>query len=101
MKFRSFKISPSHRRAKRFKAVFVAQDGSTRVVHFGQEGGSTFIDHCDHGKRRGYIARHGATQDWSRPDTAGSLSRFILWEHTSLSKAIEAYRKRYASFFIR
>ena len=101
MKFRSFKISPSDRRTKRFKAVFVAQDGSTRVVHFGQEGGSTFIDHGDHDKRRGYIARHGATQDWSRPDTAGSLSRFLLWEHTSPHEAIEAYAKRYSRFFVR
>ena len=31
-------------------------------------------------KRRAYIARHSATEDWTDPHRAGTLARYLLWE---------------------
>ena len=84
-------IKPSTRQGKRYMAVF--HDGTT--IHFGQEGGSTFIDHKDEAKRKAYIARHRVNEDWSNPKTAGSLSRYILWEKPTLSQAVSAFKSKF------
>lgn len=70
-------ITQSTRKGKRFLATF--KDGTK--VHFGQAGGSTYIDHGDEKKREAYIARHGGggRENWKSPYTAGALSRWILW----------------------
>jgi len=84
-------IKPSTRQGKRYMAVF--HDGTT--IHFGQEGGSTFIDHKDEAKRKAYIARHRVREDWNNPKTAGSLSRYILWEKPTLSQAVSAFKSKF------
>lgn len=84
-------IKPSTRQGKRYMAVF--HDGTT--IHFGQAGGSTYIDHKDKAKRAAYIARHRVNEDWSNPKTPGALSRYILWEKETLSQAISAFKSRY------
>jgi hypothetical protein len=85
-------IVRSTRKGKRYKATF--DDGTT--THFGQAGGSTFIDHQDDDKRRAYIARHSKNdEDWSDHTTAGALARFILWERASLREAVKAFKKRF------
>ena len=76
---------------KRYTAVFA--DGTR--THFGQAGGSTYIDHRDKGKRAAYVARHRG-EDWSDPKTAGALSRHLLWGESSLAANVRAYRKRFS-----
>jgi hypothetical protein len=70
-------ITKSTRKGKRFLATF--KDGTK--IHFGQDGGSTYIDHGDEKKREAYIARHGGggRENWKSPYNAGALSRWILW----------------------
>jgi hypothetical protein len=34
-------------------------------------------------------------EDWTRPDTPGSLARWILWESPDLAAAVAAYRARF------
>lgn len=46
MKFES--LTPSTRQTKRFKIVF---SDPKKVIHFGQRGGNTYIDHRDDQKR--------------------------------------------------
>ena len=89
-KLMQIKVSP--RKTKRFMAIF---DNST--VHFGLQGGSTYIDHNDPKKRDGYIARHRVRENFEDPYTPGSLSRWILLgPHKSLSKNIEFFKKRFS-----
>jgi hypothetical protein len=86
-------IVRSERKGKRYKAIF--DDGTT--THFGQDGGSTFIDHQDEDKRKAYIARHSKNnEDWSDPTTPGALARFILWERPSLREAVKTFKKRFS-----
>ena len=85
-------IKPSTRKGKRYMAVF--HDGTT--IHFGQEGGSTFIDHKDEAKRKAYIARHRVNEDFNNPKTAGSLAYHLLWgTTTSLSKNIAIFKRKF------
>ena len=78
---------------KRYTATF--KDG--KIVHFGQRGGSTYIDHSDKDKRAAYIARHSKNgENWSNPKTAGALSRFLLWgDSTSLRTNIASFKRRF------
>lgn len=77
---RLLQLTQSPQRGKRLRAWFEMPDGRTKAVDFGAAGGKTFIDHGDTDKRRNYLARHGAsTEDWTKPDTPGALSRWLLW----------------------
>ena len=78
---------------KRYTATF--KDG--KIVHFGQRGGSTYIDHSDKDKRAAYIARHSKNgENWRNPKTAGALSRFLLWgDSTSLRTNIASFKRRF------
>lgn len=92
--YQTVKITKSNREDKRFRAVF--SGNGSKTVHFGSKNGKTFIDHQDRTKRRNYIKRHGAlAEDWSVPDTAGSLSRWILWEKPDLNSAIENFANKF------
>ncbi len=78
---------------KRYTATF--KDG--KIVHFGQRGGSTYIDHKDKEKRAAYIARHSKNgENWNNPKTAGALSRYLLWgDSTSLRTNIASFKRRF------
>ena len=73
MKFES--LTPSIRQTKRFKIVF---SEPKKIIHFGQRGGNTYIDHQDDLKRENYLKRHMVNEDWSEVNP-GSLSAFLLW----------------------
>jgi len=90
-------VSPSTRRQKKYMATF--SDGTR--THFGARGYGDFISysHIDpttaQRKRSSYIARHGATESWTDPKAASTLSRYVLWEYPTLTGAIRAYKKRF------
>jgi hypothetical protein len=83
----------STRKGKRFVAVF--KNGEK--IHFGQQGGNTYIDHGDIKKRDAYLARHGAgRENWKTPYSAGSLSRWILWgPHKQLGANIAFFKNMF------
>ena len=88
------------------KAKYIAtfeENGRTKTTKFGAKGYKDFTIYSKtEGKaeadmrRKAYIARHSATEDFTNPTTAGALSRYILWEKPTVSSAITAYRKRFS-----
>jgi hypothetical protein len=85
-------VSNSNRKDKRFVATF--KDGTR--VHFGQAGGSTYIDHGDKAKRDAYLARHGVNEDWTDPKKASTLSRYITWgNYTSIDGNIASFKRKF------
>ena len=87
-------IEPSTRKGKRFQATFA----NGNVVHFGQAGGSTYIDEGDKAKRDAYLKRHGAnkSENWSDPFTPAALSRWLLWgDSTDLETNHQAFMKKF------
>lgn len=89
-------IKRSHKKEKKWDAVFEKPDGKTLVVPFGARGMSDFTKHKDVTRRNRYIQRHGhMNEDWTDPTTPGALSRYILWSKPSLKDSIRAYKKRF------
>lgn len=92
----SVEIKPSTAKNKRLKAIFYDKDGKKiKTTNFGQKGGQTFVDHKNKDIKSKWIARHRVREDWNAPMTAGALSRFILWNKTSMKASIADYKRRF------
>lgn len=85
----------STRRDKKFDAIFTYIDGSTKKVSFGQRGASDFTKHKDPIVKDRYLKRHQPNENWDKPDTAGALSRWILWNKPTLLSSIRDFKKRF------
>ena len=83
---------------KPIKKYMVLNPNTHKYVYFGQMGYEDFTKHNDTKSKERYIARHSRYEIWTKSgvDTAGWLSRFILWEKPTLKGAIEHVNKRYS-----
>lgn len=87
-------IVPSHKPAKKFDAIFSAQNYKPLIIPFGQKTASDFTIHHDEIRRSKYLNRHQKREDWTTPFTAGSLSARILWgQFPDLNKNIKQFKK--------
>jgi len=80
---------------KKMMAVFRMENGRTKTTHFGAAGMSDFTIHKDEERKKRYILRHKANEDFNDPTTAGALSRWVLWNLPSLRASIADYKKRF------
>jgi hypothetical protein len=104
MKTRKLKlkeIKESHKSAKKYDAVFI-RDDKEKTVSFGASGYNDFILFNEkegakvanmHKER--YLNRHRKNEHWDKPDTPGSLSRWILWNKKTLKASVRDYKKRF------
>ena len=98
------KISKSTQPKKKYMAVFnFLKNGkpSKKTVHFGEAGAKDYtIYYKDDGKKIAdirktlYYARH-SKEDWTKPMTAGTLSKYILWFKPTVAEGIQAYIKKF------
>ncbi len=88
------KIVKSEKPDKKLKAVFNV-DGKEVTTHFGQKGFSDYTLHKDVLRKNLYIKRHRANEDWSKPTSAGALSRYVLWNLPDLDDSIKDYKRRF------
>jgi len=90
------KISPSTKADKKYMAVFKRDNNRTKTTHFGSAGMSDYTIHKDKDRRKRYLDRHRKNENWNNYESAGSLSRYILWgDNTSLKKNIKSYKSRF------
>lgn len=85
-------------RDKKFKAVFRDAEGKKKTIHFGAKGMSDFTIHKDPKRKARYLARHNpkvTKERWDIPDTAGALSRWILWNKTSYNESLKDFKRRF------
>ncbi len=89
-------IKSSTKAGKKMMATFSnSKGGRTRTIHFGSAGMDDYTKTRDKAQRSRYISRHRRNENWSVPDTAGSLSRWILWNKETRSASISAFKKRF------
>jgi ribosomal protein L15 len=92
-------IKPANNGKNKYTAIF-EKEGKNIIRHFGAFGMKDYTLYSKQSKeiaderRRLYLERH-KKEDWTDPLKAGTLSRFLLWEYPSLTKAISAYKKRF------
>ena len=96
MKLRLKTIRKSHKKEKKWDAVFIKPNGSEKVVPFGQKGYSDYTKHKDKTRKQRYISRHrGMGENWRKPDTPGALSYWVLWNKPSFRASVSDFKKRF------
>ena len=88
-------IKKSTRKEKKLMAIFTQSNGRKKTIHFGAAGMSDYTKHKDSERKKRYIARHRKNENWNKPMTAGALSRWILWNKTSLRGSITDFKNRF------
>ena len=98
----SVEISRSSNPEKKLMAVFEDSEGKkTKTTHFGQRGASDYTKHDDKERMELYLERHGGgfetstKENWKDPTTAGSLSRWVLWNKPGLKSSFSDYKRRF------
>ena len=96
----------SPRKNKKYRMLFYVLDDNKKLkkikhTDFGgvKADGTPYSDFTIHNKdtkrRDRYLMRHMRNEDWSKFLTAGSLSRWILWNKPDLQKSLEDYAKKF------
>ena len=88
-------IKKSTKPKKKLMAIFTRENGRKKTLHFGSAGMSDFTKHKDIERKKRYEARHKKREDWNNPLTAGALSKWILWNKTSLRESIKDFKRRF------
>jgi len=94
-KYEKVVIKKSSKPEKKYQAILSSKDGKTKTIHFGQAGATDFTKHKDEKRKKLYLDRHRKRENWNVPDTAGSLSRWILWNKKTLRASISDYKQRF------
>ena len=88
-------LQTSTKPEKKLMAVFENM-GRMKTIHFGSKGMDDYTLTKSKEQRDRYLMRHRANEDWNKPDSAGALSRWILWgDSTSIQKNIADFKKRF------
>ena len=80
----------------KYTAVFELDNGREKKVSFGQKGADDYTITKDKEQRKRYLDRHRKRENWNNPESAGALSRWILWgPSTSRRDNIKSFKKRF------
>lgn len=92
---KSVVIKKSDKPGKKMMAIFTRENGRKKTTYFGSAGMDDFTITKDKAQRKRYLDRHRARENWNNPESAGSLSRWILWSGPSRSQNIKDFKKRF------
>ena len=88
-------FKPSTNPKKKYMAIFYDDKKKVKATHFGAAGMSDYTKHKDKARKQRYINRHQANENWDDYKSAGSLSRYILWNKPTLKASKEDYKRRF------
>tara|TARA_R100000231_G_C5328625_1_gene165659 strand:- start:245 stop:562 length:318 start_codon:yes stop_codon:yes gene_type:complete len=96
-------IKRSDKKNKKLVAIFYDDNNKKlKTTHFGSKPNKDFTIYSKelnkkeaNEKKDAYIARHKVREDFNKFQTAGSLSRWVLWNKPTLASSILDYRKRF------
>jgi hypothetical protein len=88
-------IKKSSRDGKKLMAIFYDNGKKVKTTHFGAEGMSDYTKHRNDERKKRYLTRHKKNENWGDYKSAGSLSRYILWNKKTLRESINDYKRRF------
>lgn len=91
------RIEQSKVPGKKYSAYFLS-DAGPMLIHFGAKGYKDYTMYpaeIREAKKDAYIKRHQVREDWTKPYTAGTLSRYILWNKPTIKASITDYKRRF------
>jgi hypothetical protein len=90
------KIEKSTKPEKKYMAIFEnCENRREKITHFGSAGAEDYTIHKDPERKKRYLDRHRKNENWNDPTSAGSLSRWVTWNKTSLRASIIDYKRRF------
>jgi hypothetical protein len=98
---KSVKITTARDGKHKYKAEFSVDGKHEKTTYFGAKGMGDFISYSKvssaegEKRKKAYLARHSVNENWNDERSAGSLSRWILWNKPSLEASIADYKKRF------
>ena len=93
---KSVVIKNSTKADKKLMAIFSRENGRKKTIHFGSKNMDDYTLTKDKAQRKRYLDRHRKNENWNNPETAGALSRWILWgPTTSRGKNIASFKTRF------
>ena len=98
MAIKYVQILNSNKEDKKYVAMFYDENKNyIKKTHFGSKDGVTYNMHKNDDTKKNWIARHSKLKgsDWTKPDTASSLAKHLLWAETSLSLSFNLYLKKF------
>jgi hypothetical protein len=88
-------IKKSTNKDKKMMAIFYDEERKIKTTHFGASGYTDYTLSKDEKKKQAYLDRHRTNENWNDYMSAGSLSRYILWNKKTLSASIADYKSRF------
>ena len=88
-------IKPSKAKGKRFVAIFFENGKKVKTTNFGSSAAENYTMHGDEKRKELYLKRHKKRENWDDYKSAGSLSRYILWNKKTLKSSISDYLKKF------
>jgi hypothetical protein len=71
---------------KKFTAIRL--NPTLKHIFFGDSKYEDYTQHNDDERKRAYLSRHKANEDWNDLDTAGAWAKHILWNKKSVDESI-------------
>ena len=100
-------IQKAKKKGKKYTANFV-KDGKPISISFGADGYRDFTLLNKKGNKHyledkaarekvkaAYLSRHRRNENWSKPDSAGSLSKWLLWNKPTFAASLRDFKKRF------
>lgn len=101
---RLLSVEPAKDKVHKLVATF-EEEGRQKQIKFGLAGSPNYTKGVpgvpeadgtnDEERKRLYIIRHQKREDWTRPDTAGSLAYHLLWLEKTFPQALKSFRKKF------
>ena len=89
-------IKQSSSTGKKMMAIFYDMNKKKiKTTHFGASGYEDYTGHQDLQRKMNYLGRHEKKENWNDYMTAGSLSRWILWNKVSLNESMKDYMRKF------
>ena len=93
-------IKKSNQSNKKLMAIFYDNDNKkVKTTHFGSASNKDFTIYSKESKKladdrkRLYLERHKKNEDWNDYKSAGSLSRYILWNKPTFQESLNDYKR--------
>lgn len=93
------KLQKSNRKNKKYMMNFyIKEDAQVKkflTTHFGDNRFEDYTIHKDENRKNLYLVRHMKNERWGNFWTAGSLSRFILWNKKTIDESLKDYANKF------
>ena len=94
-------LKKSNRDGKKLMLIFYQDGKKKKTIHFGASGYKDYTIYSKEDskianiKKKNYISRHKVNENFNDYMTAGSASRWILWNKKTIKESYNNYLKKF------